>query len=107
MKTFIRYIAALLLIALNGAPAAAQPRCNVRVFGTEDGLPAGVISGLVHSTDNLTWMVSWNGLSCYDGYRFTTFRNVPGNTILPTNHLKDIAHGRNGNLWTVTYTDRV
>lgn len=96
----------MLLLSLDNVAAAVQPRCKVRIFGTEDGLPAGVISGLVHSTDNLAWMISWNGLSCYDGYQFTTFRNVPGKTVLPTNHLSHIAHGHNGNLWTVTYTDR-
>lgn len=97
---------AVLLLSLTTVMAMAQPRCKTRIFGTEEGLPAGVISGLVHSTDNLAWMISWNGLSCYDGYRFTTFRNVPGKTVLPTNHLSHISHGHNGNLWTVTYTDR-
>ncbi|MCM1147197.1 MAG: helix-turn-helix domain-containing protein [Bacteroidales bacterium] len=107
MKHLIRNILAVLLLSLNAVAAMAQPHCKVRIFGTEDGLPAGVISGLVHSTDNLAWMISWNGLSCYDGYQFTTFRNVPGKTVLPTNHLTHIAHGQKGNLWTVAYTGRV
>lgn len=106
MKHIITTIQAVLLLSLISVAAMAQPRCKVRIFGTEDGLPAGVISGLVHSTDNLAWMISWNGLSCYDGYQFTTFRNVPGKTVLPTNHLSHIAHGHNGNLWIVTYTNQ-
>ena len=56
----------------------AQPLCKVRTFGTGNGLPASVVSGIAQSTDNLIWLATWNGLSCFDGYRFTTFRNIPG-----------------------------
>lgn len=107
MRYLIINILSVLLLSLNAVTATAQSRCAVRVFSTGDGLPAGIISGLVHSTDNLAWMISWNGLSCYDGYQFTTFRNVPGKTVLPTNHLTHISHGQKGNLWTVAYTGRV
>ena len=50
---------------------SAQPICKVRIFGTENGLPASVVSGITQSTDNLMWIATWNGLSCFDGYRLS------------------------------------
>ena len=86
---------------------SAQPRCKVTLFGVENGLPAGITTSIAQSTDNLIWVTSWNGLSCYDGYRFTTFRNYPGKNLLPTNHLIYVTAGTHGNLWTETYTDEM
>ncbi len=88
--------------------ADSQPICKIRTFGTENGLPASVVSGITQSTDNLIWIATWNGLSCYDGYRFTTFRNIPGHdSHLTTNHLISVMPALNGNLWTTAYSDDV
>ena len=88
--------------------AFSQPICKVRIFGTENGLPASVISGMTQSTDNLIWITTWNGLSCYDGYRFTTFRNIPGHdSQLTTNHLISVMPAIDGNLWTTAYSEDV
>ena len=86
----------------------AQPICKIRTFSTENGLPASVISGITQSADNLIWVTTWNGLSCYDGYRFTTFRNLPGHdSQLTTNHLVNVMPSENGDLWTTAYTGDV
>lgn len=105
-----RYNILKIIILLLFAPFAAfaQPICKVRTFGTENGLPASVVSGMTQSTDNLVWITTWNGLSCYDGYRFTTFRNIPGHdTQLTTNHLVSVMPAADGNLWTTAYSDDV
>lgn len=105
MKKLKSLIIILLLAALG---AWAQPVCKVRTFGTANGLPASVVSGLAQSTDGLLWLTTWNGLSCYDGYRFTTFRNIPGRDRgLTTNHLISVLPASRGDLWVVAYTDDV
>lgn len=97
-----------ILCLLLAMTASAQPICKVRIFGTENGLPASVVSGITQSSDNLIWITTWNGLSCYDGYRFTTFRNLPGHdSQLTTNHLINVMPARNGDLWTTAYTGDV
>lgn len=97
-----------LLLLLLPLFAISQPICKVRTFSTENGLPASVISGITQSTDNLIWITTWNGLSCYDGYRFTTFRNIPGHdSQLTTNHLISVMPAADGNLWTTAYSDDV
>ena len=98
---------AVLLLLFFSLAISAQPRCKVTLFGVENGLPAGITTSIAQSTDNLIWVTSWNGLSCYDGYRFTTFRNYPGKNLLPTNHLTYVTAGTHGNLWTETYTDEM
>lgn len=103
-----RYLYTILVLLCLQLVATAQPICKVRTFGTENGLPASVISGMTQSTDNLIWITTWNGLSCYDGYRFTTFRNIPGHdSQLTTNHLISVMPATDGNLWTTAYTDDV
>lgn len=102
-----KHIIIFLILILSYSAGYSQPRCKVRIFGTEEGLPAGFLSGITQSTDNLLWITSWNGLTCFDGYHFTTFRNVPGKNLLPTNHLKYMVAGIQGNLWTETYTNEI
>ena len=104
---YLKASAVTILFTLVCSVADGQPRCKVRTFGTEDGLPAGFISGITQSTDDLLWISSWNGLTCFDGYRFTTFRSIPGKNLLPTNHLKYLVSGIQGNLWTETYTNDI
>lgn len=85
---------------------AAHPLCKVRTFGTGNGLPASVVSGIAQSTDNLVWLTTWNGLSCFDGYRFTTFRNIPGHdSQLTTNHLISVMPAMDGDLWVTAYSE--
>ncbi len=103
-----RRILPFLLLAISCMVALSQPICKIRTFGTENGLPASVVSGITQSTDNLLWITTWNGLSCYDGYRFTTFRNIPGHdSHLTTNHLISVMPALKGNLWTTAYSDDV
>lgn len=95
---------AVFAISIYASLALAQPLCRVQTFTTENGLPASVVSNLAQTSDNLLWLSSWNGLSCYDGYRFTTFCNAPGNNMfLSSNHLLSVSAGHDDNLWLETY----
>ena len=101
MRKVLFYIFAISIYTLH---TVAQPLCRVQTFTTENGLPASVVSKLAQTSDNLLWLSSWNGLSCYDGYRFTTFCNAPGNSVfLSTNHLLSVSAGHDDNLWLETY----
>ena len=72
MKKLYSIIVVLSIAAL----LKAQPTCTIRTFTVRDGLAANTISGLCQSGDGLMWISTWNGLSCYDGYTFTTFRDT-------------------------------
>ena len=64
-----------LLVVVWFTPLFSQPYCDVRQFNIRDGLAANIISGITQTRDELMWFATWNGLCCYDGYRFTTFRD--------------------------------
>ena len=93
----------LLLLSLTMG-LTAQPYCHVRTFNIRDGLAANVISGLGQTSDGLMWFATWNGLCCYDGYRFTTYRGQEANgDLLTSNRLMTIAPNAAGDVWCLTY----
>lgn len=82
----------------------AQPYCNVRTFTLRDGLASNVITSMGQTDDQLMWFSSWNGLSCYDGYTFTTFSDKMGfGRTLTTNRILKISTSATGNIWCLTY----
>lgn len=93
--------AALMLMSA----ASAQSYGTVRTFTIRDGLPANNISGLGQSPNGLMWIATWNGLCCYDGYQFTTFRSDSweGADALSTNRISMIKPDSKENVWVRTY----
>lgn len=101
-------VLALLIIGHSAMRADAMPLCRVRSLTVADGLPGSTVTGLTQATDGLVWLTTWNGLSCYDGYRFTTFHNRSGESnALPTNHLTMAQPAAKGSLWTTSYSGDV
>ncbi len=85
----------------------AQPYCTVRTFNLRDGLAANTISGMGQDNRQLMWFSTWNGLCCFDGYRFTTFRDNHGtDEVLTTNRLLMVVPNSEGNIWCATYDKR-
>lgn len=98
----------LLLLGPTASRADHTPLCHVRSLSVADGLPGSTITGLTQATDGLMWLTTWNGLSCYDGYRFTTFHNLPGTANpLATNHLTMVQPAASGSLWATAYSGDV
>lgn len=101
-----RYFFTLLTLWLTCLPLFSQPYTSVKTFNLRDGLASNVITGLMQTPDQLMWFSTWNGLTCYDGYRFTTFREAPlagQPRRLTTNRLLNIQPSVQGNIWCVTY----
>jgi len=88
--------------------AFAQPYCAVRTFNVRDGLAANIISGIGQDGNGLMWFSTWNGLCCFDGYGFTTFRNnSPTESILTTNRILKIKPIGTYGIWCATYDKRL
>ena len=86
------------------SPAGAQPHCVVRTFNIRDGLAANFISALGQSPDGLMWASTWNGLCCFDGYRFNTYRGRFGSDEeLTSNRIIQMKPNGQGDVWCVTY----
>lgn len=86
----------------------SQPYCDVHTFNIRDGLASNSISSFTQTGDGLMWVSTWNGLCCYDGYRFTTFRNGPGaEEVLTSNRIMALAPNASNDVWCSTYDMRV
>lgn len=97
-KTMLLLYAVVMALCLS-----AQPYCDVSTFTIRDGLAANIISGFTQSKNNLMWFSTWNGLCCYDGYHFMSFRSTPGaGETLSTNRIMIIKPSAGGNLWCCT-----
>ena len=85
----------------------AQPSHSIRTFTVRDGLPANNITAIKQGPRGLIWVATWNGLCCYDGYRFTTFLGEPWGSehALTTQRISAIEPDSEGNVWVRTYDD--
>lgn len=101
----IRLLLLTITILTSRLAATAQPACHVRTFNIHDGLPANVIAGIEQDKKGLMWLATWNGLCCYDGYQFTTFKDCSQDSInaLPTSRIAMIRTDSRGNIWLRTY----
>ena len=87
--------------------ANAQPYCDIRTFSIRDGLSANVISDMGQDANGLMWFSTYNGLCCYDGYRFTTFRGAEGSDQLSSNRISKIKPDGKAGIWLITYDRRL
>jgi ligand-binding sensor domain-containing protein len=68
-----------------------------------DGLAQESVLSIVQDPDGFMWFGTQSGLSRYDGYRFTNFRNVVGDPkTLVNNWVRVLYVDRKGRLWIGT-----
>ena len=95
---------ALLTALLLCCTLLAQPYCVVRTFGHGDALVTNKVNGFVQDMGGLMWFSSWNGLMCYDGYSFTSFKgNADNAKILSSKRMYFMRKSALGGLWCVSY----
>lgn len=97
-----------IFVILGSLDASSRSFCRVRSFDIYDGLPANNVSSVVEGENGLVWVLTWNGMSFYDGYGFTTFGDKNGDgPILSTNRVVSVKPLSNGNVWVITYDRNV
>ena len=67
----------ILYILLLPITVLAQPICTVKTYGIRDGLQTSHIEDMLQDRQGMIWLATWNGLVCYDGYRFLAISNMP------------------------------
>ena len=72
-----------------------------------NGLSANVISDMGQDANGLMWFSTYNGLCCYDGYRFITFRGTEGSDQLTSNRIFKIKPDGKAGIWVITYDHRL
>jgi ligand-binding sensor domain-containing protein/signal transduction histidine kinase len=83
---------------LNIPPINAQ-QLSIRHYDVSDGLAHSHVSAIHQDRKGYLWFATWEGLSRFDGYRFTNYGLGDG---LGDPIINDIAEDRQGHLWVAT-----
>jgi signal transduction histidine kinase/ligand-binding sensor domain-containing protein len=88
------------LLALFLAPSFLQAsRLPIKTYTTADGLARDFVLCIEQDSHGFLWFCTAEGLSRFDGYRFTSYRVEQG---LPANFVTDFLETRHGSYWIAT-----
>jgi signal transduction histidine kinase/DNA-binding response OmpR family regulator/ligand-binding sensor domain-containing protein len=97
----------MLVLTISLETLSAQPKAYFEHYGAEDGLPQHTITDILQGSDDFMWFSTWNGLSKFDGYTFTTFQLPTGNVIESrSSRIDNIFEDKFNNIWTLTYDNQ-
>lgn len=103
-----RFYIVFIYILLSVTRSVGQPYCTLRTFTFRDGLASNTISSMIATNNSLMWFSTWNGVCCYDGYNFRTFRDYKSaSEVLSSNRFLNIKASKRDNLWSITYDRRL
>ena len=82
----------------------AQGEYRFVQFNTENGLSQSSVITIHQDQSGLMWFGTRDGLNKFDGTKFTTYKNSPGDSLhLSNSDILAIEEDRDGNLWIGTY----
>ncbi|HKG14572.1 MAG TPA: two-component regulator propeller domain-containing protein, partial [Pyrinomonadaceae bacterium] len=90
VRRLLLYVCLALLCAAAGARAEQLP---VRAYTTTDGLARDFVSRIFQDSNGFIWFCTTEGLSRFDGYRFTNYGTAQG---LPSRLVYDFLETRRG-----------
>jgi ligand-binding sensor domain-containing protein len=92
---------ASLLVALLSAAGLRAPaeQLPVRPYTISDGLAHDEVLHILQDSHGFLWFCAVDGLSRFDGYRFTNYGTKDG---LPSSYVNDIIQTRAGEYWVAT-----
>ncbi|WP_163717501.1 hybrid sensor histidine kinase/response regulator transcription factor [Mangrovibacterium lignilyticum] len=97
----------LLLICISFSVWSLPVQLNVehlkfQYYTTNEGLSQNTVDCILKDQRGFMWFGTWNGLSKFDGYSFTTFRSESDPSGLPSNFIYTLCEDRDGNIWVGT-----
>src|SRR6476619_3300967 len=78
-------------------PSCAQP--VFKNYTVSDGLVSNYVRRIYKDSKGFLWIATWEGLSKYDGYQFTTYNTSNG---LSHNMVNDFYEAPDGKLYLAT-----
>ena len=76
---------------------------RIKHFGEDEGFSAALVQHMMQDRQGYIWLATWDGLRRYDGYRFETFKAVPGDkSPLETNRFTYVEEDATGNIICVS-----
>src|SRR5262245_8814359 len=90
---------ALLFLLLAGLRSTEGQHLPIKTYTTEDGLAHNQVNRIVRDSRGYIWFCTAEGLSRFDGYRFTNYTTDQG---LPHRSIRDLLETRSGVYWVAT-----
>ena len=109
LKSFLKGCAFVTsLIWIGHVAAASLDSFKTETISSAEGLAEGTINSIIQDSRGFLWFGADNGLSRYDGYRFTLYTHDPADTSsLGANRVMILYEDRDDNLWVGTDGGRV
>lgn len=71
-------------------------------FNSFNGLASNIVNNVIQDKQGFIWLATCDGLQRYDGNKFLTFRNEPGNPkSIPANVVSKVYEDGHGNIWVL------
>lgn len=84
----------------------AQPPAYFVHYGSEDGLPQHTVTDILQDSKGFMWFSTWDGLSKFDGYTFTTYHLPSGEFESRSSRIDRLYEDKYNNIWILSYDDR-
>ncbi len=79
---------------------APKSEISFSKYSNRDGLSQPNVSSIAQDNDGFIWIGTTDGLNKFDGYQFTTFRNIPNDSrSMPNNRVSCIFKDSKGRFW--------
>ena len=92
-------VAVILVFFLGATSTTIGERLPVKIYTTADGLGHNRVGRIVRDSRGFMWFCTFEGLSRFDGYGFTTYTVDHG---LPSPVVNDLLETRDGQYWVAT-----
>ena len=89
----------LLILAIASAHSLRAQQPSIRIFSTQDGLVRNWVTRIHRDSRGYLWFCTVEGISLFDGYRFTNFSTRDG---LPSRLVPDMLETQRGDYWFAT-----
>ncbi|MGH9760405.1 MAG: ligand-binding sensor domain-containing protein, partial [Blastocatellia bacterium] len=98
-KVFVVVLAVAPLLCVLGPVVASAERLPIKTYTSADGLARDYVTRIVQDSKGFLWFCTTEGLSRFDGYKFTNYGTDQG---LASRQVNDFLETRTGVYWAAT-----
>lgn len=102
MKNYLGVISAIILLNTS-IIATGQTRYKFQKISIDKGLSQSVVNSIVQDHMGFMWFATQDGLSRFDGYKFTNYYNNPDDSFsLSNNFIQCVFRDNDNQIWVLT-----
>ena len=101
--TNLLLFAAICLCTIPGFTQVETQQISPSFLSVSEGLSSPNVTDVLQDSYGFLWIATFNGVQKYDGYRFETFKNIPGkSSSLQSNQAWGLEEDADHNIWVAT-----